>query len=104
MSAIVERVSNVLPHAHFTVAVAYSGWISVFIGGPAWRDVQFRKQLGNIPGTKAKRQADNGLLVCHHPSGPIRYPDCPVWVPEDPTLMTAKTADFLASVPMFSGL
>jgi CRP/FNR family transcriptional regulator, cyclic AMP receptor protein len=27
-----------------------------------------------------------------------------VWVPDDPTLMTAQTADFLASVPMFSGL
>jgi CRP/FNR family cyclic AMP-dependent transcriptional regulator len=27
-----------------------------------------------------------------------------VWVPHDPTLMTAQTADFLASVPMFSGL
>jgi CRP/FNR family transcriptional regulator, cyclic AMP receptor protein len=27
-----------------------------------------------------------------------------VWVPADPTLMTAQTADFLASVPMFSGL
>jgi hypothetical protein len=53
----------VLPHAHFTVAVAYSGWISVFIGRPAWRDVQFRKQLVNIPGFEAKRQADNGLLV-----------------------------------------
>jgi hypothetical protein len=59
----VERVSNVLPHAHFTVAVAYSGWMSVFIGRPDWRDVQFRKQLVNIPGTKAKRQADNSLLV-----------------------------------------
>ena len=27
-----------------------------------------------------------------------------MWVPDDPTLMTAQTADFLASVPMFSGL
>jgi CRP/FNR family cyclic AMP-dependent transcriptional regulator len=27
-----------------------------------------------------------------------------VWVPDDPTLMTAQTADFLTSVPMFSGL
>lgn len=27
-----------------------------------------------------------------------------MWVPNDPTLMTAQTADFLASVPMFSGL
>jgi CRP/FNR family cyclic AMP-dependent transcriptional regulator len=27
-----------------------------------------------------------------------------VWVPDDPTTMTAQTADFLASVPMFSGL
>ena len=27
-----------------------------------------------------------------------------MWVPHDPTLMTAQTADFLASVPMFSGL
>jgi CRP/FNR family transcriptional regulator, cyclic AMP receptor protein len=27
-----------------------------------------------------------------------------VWVPHDPTFMTAQTADFLASVPMFSGL
>ena len=31
ISATVERVWNVLPHAHFTVAVAYSGWISAFI-------------------------------------------------------------------------
>jgi hypothetical protein len=28
---MVERVWNVLPQAHFTVAVAYSGWISVFM-------------------------------------------------------------------------
>ena len=27
-----------------------------------------------------------------------------MWVPRDPTHMTAQTADFLASVPMFSGL
>ena len=27
-----------------------------------------------------------------------------MWVPDDPTIMTAQTADFLASVPMFSGL
>ena len=32
ISAIVDRVWNVLPHAHFTVAVAYSGWISAFMG------------------------------------------------------------------------
>jgi hypothetical protein len=31
ISATVERVSKVLPHAHFTNAVAYSGWISVFM-------------------------------------------------------------------------
>jgi len=30
ISACVERVSNVLPHAHLTVAVAYTGWMSVF--------------------------------------------------------------------------
>jgi hypothetical protein len=29
---MVERVSNVFPHAHFTTAVAYSGWMSVFMG------------------------------------------------------------------------
>jgi len=34
ISAIVERVWNVLPHAHFTVAVAYSGWISAFMERP----------------------------------------------------------------------
>jgi hypothetical protein len=34
ISAIVERVWNVLPQAHFTVAVAYSGWMSDFIGAP----------------------------------------------------------------------
>ena len=35
ISATVERVWNVFPQAHFTVAVAYSGWISAFIGeGP----------------------------------------------------------------------
>jgi len=33
ISALVERVSNVLPHAHTTVAVAYSGWISLFTIG-----------------------------------------------------------------------
>src|SRR5436190_3000919 len=32
------------------------------LGSPAWRYVQFRKQLVNIPGTQAKRQADNSLL------------------------------------------
>jgi hypothetical protein len=32
ISAIVERVWNVFPHAHFTVAVAYSGWMSAFTG------------------------------------------------------------------------
>jgi hypothetical protein len=32
ISACVERVWNVLPHAQRTVAVAYWGWISVFIG------------------------------------------------------------------------
>jgi hypothetical protein len=31
ISATVERVWNVLPQAHFTVAVAYSGWMSVFM-------------------------------------------------------------------------
>lgn len=31
ISAMVERVWNVFPHAHFTVAVAYSGWISAFM-------------------------------------------------------------------------
>jgi hypothetical protein len=31
ISAIVERVWNELPHAHFTVAVAYSGWMSAFM-------------------------------------------------------------------------
>src|SRR5262249_55637945 len=30
ISARVERVRNVFPHAHFTVAVAYSGWMSDF--------------------------------------------------------------------------
>jgi hypothetical protein len=35
ISAIVERVWNVLPHAHFTVAVAYSGWISAFMETPS---------------------------------------------------------------------
>jgi hypothetical protein len=30
ISSCVERVTNVLPQAHFTVAVAYVGWISVF--------------------------------------------------------------------------
>ena len=30
ISACVDRVSNVLPHAHLTVAVAYTGWMSVF--------------------------------------------------------------------------
>jgi hypothetical protein len=30
----VERVWNELPQAHVTVAVAYSGWISAFIGAP----------------------------------------------------------------------
>jgi hypothetical protein len=34
ISAIVERVWNVLPHAHFTVAVAYSGWMSAFMERP----------------------------------------------------------------------
>jgi hypothetical protein len=29
-SPIVERVCQVLPQAHFTVAVAYSGWMSAF--------------------------------------------------------------------------
>src|SRR5690606_9798972 len=32
--SLVERVWNVLPHAHLTVAVAYTGWISVFIKAP----------------------------------------------------------------------
>jgi hypothetical protein len=31
ISACVERVWNVLPQAHFTVAVAYSGWMSGFM-------------------------------------------------------------------------
>jgi hypothetical protein len=31
-SGLVERVWNVLPQAHFTVAVAYTGWMSVFTG------------------------------------------------------------------------
>jgi len=35
ISAMVERVWNVLPQAHFTVAVAYSGWISVFMIEPS---------------------------------------------------------------------
>jgi len=34
ISATVERVWNVLPQAHFTVAVAYSGCMSAFIGAP----------------------------------------------------------------------
>jgi hypothetical protein len=33
----VERVWNVLPQAHFTVAVAYSGWMSAFISSLASR-------------------------------------------------------------------
>jgi hypothetical protein len=59
----VERVSNVLPHAHFTVAVAYSGWISVFIEALPGGMYRIEKQLTNIPGFGAKRQGDNGLLV-----------------------------------------
>jgi hypothetical protein len=31
ISACVERVSNVFPHAQWTMASAYSGWMSVFI-------------------------------------------------------------------------
>jgi hypothetical protein len=34
ISATVERVWNVLPQAHFTVASAYSGCMSAFIGAP----------------------------------------------------------------------
>ena len=30
----VERVVNVLPHEHFTVASVYSGWMSAFIASP----------------------------------------------------------------------
>jgi hypothetical protein len=57
ISAIVERVWNVFPHAHFTVAVAYSGWISAFIGASN----DFERQLGNIPAPARKRQADKDL-------------------------------------------
>jgi hypothetical protein len=32
MLAMVERVSKVFPQAQCTVAVAYSGWMSVFMG------------------------------------------------------------------------
>jgi hypothetical protein len=31
ISAFVDRVVNSFPHAHFTVAVAYMGWMSAFI-------------------------------------------------------------------------
>jgi hypothetical protein len=60
---MVERVSKVLPHAHFTIAVAYSGWMSVFMGALPGIENRFEKQLVNIPGAWRKRQADNGLLV-----------------------------------------
>jgi len=57
ISAVVERVWKVFPQAHFTVAVAYSGWISVFTGP----SVGFRGQPVNLVTQTAKRQADKGL-------------------------------------------
>jgi hypothetical protein len=41
----VDRVSNVLPHAHFTIAVAYSGWISVFMGALPGIESRFGNSL-----------------------------------------------------------
>src|SRR5207245_4277960 len=32
ISRLVERVTKVLPHEHFTVEITYSGWIPCFIG------------------------------------------------------------------------
>jgi hypothetical protein len=36
ISACVERVWNVFPHAQMTVAVAYTGWMSAFMRDP-WK-------------------------------------------------------------------
>jgi hypothetical protein len=58
-SACVERVRNVFPQAQVTVAVAYVGWISAFIGASDTNLSEHEK----IPSTGGKMQGDNTLNV-----------------------------------------
>ena len=67
ISAIVERVWNVLPQAHFTVAVAYSGWMSVFME----RLRSLGRRAGEYTLSEAQKTSRQGLgPVCGTPVTP----------------------------------
>jgi hypothetical protein len=66
-SPAVERVCQVLPQAHRTVAVAYSGWMPAFTDA-SWREFE---QLEKLIHQCAKTQGDNDLD--RRISGPAKH-------------------------------